>query len=132
MGKCPECGQWDSFVEEAVVSTNKTSPLRGLAGSVKPKPVPIDEVVVEDQDRLSTQIAELDRVLGGGLVEGSLVLIGGDPGIVEPGFDLNHAEPGDPGLSHRSRRRVPKQRRSCLGAGAFYQQGAERGGCGRL
>ena len=81
LGKCPDCGQWDSFVEEAHSGTEKSGPLRGISAQVKAKPVPIDEVTLEDQARLSTQIAELDRVLGGGLVTGSLVLIGGDPGI---------------------------------------------------
>ncbi len=81
LGKCPDCGQWDSFAEEAQARAEKSGPLRGIASTVKAKPVPIDEVTLEDQARLSTQIAELDRVLGGGLVPGSLVLIGGDPGI---------------------------------------------------
>jgi DNA repair protein RadA/Sms len=81
LGKCPECGQWDSFAEENLSRPDKTGPLRGITGSLKPKPVPIDSVAFEDQERLSTRIAEFDRVLGGGLVEGSLVLIGGDPGI---------------------------------------------------
>ena len=81
MGKCPECGQWDSFAEEISSRPDKSGPLRGIAGSLKPKPVPIDSVDIEDQERLSTGIGEFDRVLGGGLVAGSLVLIGGDPGI---------------------------------------------------
>jgi len=81
MGKCPDCGQWDSFAEEAVAQSGKASPLRGIASVAKPEPVPINDVTLEEQPRLSTCIDELDRVLGGGLVAGSLVLIGGDPGI---------------------------------------------------
>jgi DNA repair protein RadA/Sms len=81
LGKCPECGQWDGFTEEKAASPETSGPLRGLTGGLKPKPVPIDSVEIEDQPRLSSRIAELDRVLGGGLVAGSLVLIGGDPGI---------------------------------------------------
>ena len=81
LGKCPECGQWDSFAEEKAAVTEKNSPLRGITAAVKPTPVPIDSVDIEDQQRLSSRIAELDRVLGGGLVAGSLVLLGGDPGI---------------------------------------------------
>jgi DNA repair protein RadA/Sms len=81
MGKCPQCGEWDSFAEEVVTTADKSGPLRGIAGMQKSVPVPIDAVVLEDQQRLSTRIGELDRVLGGGLVQGSLVLIGGDPGI---------------------------------------------------
>jgi len=82
LGKCPDCGQWDSFSEEKVADKARGGPLRGISSALKsPAPVPIDEVDVEDQGRLSTRIGELDRVLGGGLVAGSLVLIGGDPGI---------------------------------------------------
>ncbi len=81
LGKCPECGQWDGFAEEISGPADKTGPLRGISAGLKARPVPIDAVTEEDQQRLSTQIAELDRVLGGGLVAGSLVLIGGDPGI---------------------------------------------------
>jgi DNA repair protein RadA/Sms len=80
LGRCPECGQWDSFVEERAAAAGKTSPLRGIV-SVAATPVPIDAVDLVDQLRLSTCLDELDRVLGGGLVPGSLVLIGGDPGI---------------------------------------------------
>jgi DNA repair protein RadA/Sms len=81
LGKCPECGQWDCFAEETLAAAEKSGPLRGIIETLKPKPVPIDAVELEDQARISTRIAELDRVLGGGLVGGSLVLIGGDPGI---------------------------------------------------
>jgi len=75
MGKCPDCGTWDAFVEEA-----KTQIPRGAAAAPA-QPVPIDSVDIEQEMRLGTGIAELDRVLGGGLVAGSIVLIGGDPGI---------------------------------------------------
>jgi len=77
MGRCLECGAWDTLVEERIVagvSKKKKS-------SFLPEPVPIDSVVVEETDRIKTGIAEFDRVLGGGLVDGSLILIGGDPGI---------------------------------------------------
>lgn len=80
LGRCPECGQWDSFVEERIAPAKDTGPMRGI-GAVAPEPVPIDQVDLVDQERISTRIDELDRVLGGGLVAGSLVLIGGDPGI---------------------------------------------------
>ena len=79
MGKCPECNQWDSLVEE---SRTPRSMAGGAAKSLPlSEPVPIDSVVIEEDHRLLTGIAEFDRVLGGGLVRGSLVLIGGDPGI---------------------------------------------------
>jgi DNA repair protein RadA/Sms len=80
LGRCPECGQWDSFVEERSTAAEQSGPLRGIR-AVIPEPVPIDQVGLVDQKRISTRITELDRVLGGGLVAGSLVLIGGDPGI---------------------------------------------------
>lgn len=80
LGRCPDCWQWDSFSEERAAASGKTSPMRGIA-SVAATPVPIDSVALESKERLSTRIDELDRVLGGGLVSGSLVLIGGDPGI---------------------------------------------------
>jgi DNA repair protein RadA/Sms len=76
LGRCPECGQWNSLVEEA---TRAAQP----AGAVSSpdKPMPIGAVRVDAAPRMSTGIGELDRVLGGGLVAGSLVLLGGDPGI---------------------------------------------------
>ena len=80
LGRCPQCGQWDSFVEEVGARQHKAGPLRGISVQ-KSEPVPINEVNLEKMARLSTRIQELDRVLGGGLVAGSLVLIGGDPGI---------------------------------------------------
>jgi DNA repair protein RadA/Sms len=80
MGKCPDCNQWDSLVEEVVARKLAKGP-RGQSQSGRSKPVPIDSVTVEDEYRLASGISEFDRVLGGGLVPGSLVLIGGDPGI---------------------------------------------------
>ena len=81
MGKCPDCGQWDTLVEE---TCSERSPAhknsRGI-GPARNKPVPIDSIEIENEERIMTNIAEFDRVLGGGLVAGTLVLIGGDPGI---------------------------------------------------
>jgi len=78
MGKCPECGQWDSLVEERQARTGAA----GTAGvAARNQPVAIDRVTRGEEDRFTTGIDEFDRVLGGGLVPGSLVLIGGDPGI---------------------------------------------------
>ena len=80
MGKCPDCDHWDTLVEERVHrSPGKSGPAGGI--SLHAAPVPIDSVVVDAEFRLMTGISEFDRVLGGGLVPGSLVLIGGDPGI---------------------------------------------------
>ncbi len=80
LGKCPDCNEWQTFVEELKAS----GPGQGTAGrfsSVQTTPVPIDSITLEKEDRIRTGIHELDRVLGGGLVPGTLVLIGGDPGI---------------------------------------------------
>jgi DNA repair protein RadA/Sms len=80
MGKCPDCNSWHTFVEETLA----TRPTGGTARSIssaQSQPIPIDSVEIEEETRLPTEIQELDRVLGGGLVSGSLVLVGGDPGI---------------------------------------------------
>jgi len=75
LGKCPGCGVFGSLVEEL-----HGSPTESVA-AVALKPIPIGSVRLEDADRISTGVAELDRVLGGGLVPGSLVLVGGEPGV---------------------------------------------------
>ncbi len=80
MGRCPDCGKWDTLVEEVSQKQGRLPSKTGFA-SLKNDPVPIDSVDLEGHQRLETGIHEFDRVLGGGLVIGSLVLIGGDPGI---------------------------------------------------
>ena len=78
LGKCPECGTWDSFVEEVAVATpNKTF----LAGCEKAVPTTISKVTKEKVERITTHVGEFDRVLGGGIVPGSLILLAGSPGI---------------------------------------------------
>jgi len=74
MGRCLECGAWETLVEERIISGVSQK----KKSSFLPEPVPIDSVAVEETDRIKTGIAEFDRVLGGGLVDGSLILIGGD------------------------------------------------------
>lgn len=76
LGKCPDCGEWDSFVEETVSSGKKTS-----ASSKMGHPQTIDSISLDPEHRSMTGIAEFDRAIGGGLVPGSLILLGGDPGI---------------------------------------------------
>jgi len=78
LGKCPSCGSWNSFFEEKVIDTKKTA-----SGSNKPRAEvqKLNEVVKKKTNRIKTNVEELDRVLGGGFVEGSLVLLGGEPGI---------------------------------------------------
>ncbi|NNL77848.1 MAG: DNA repair protein RadA [Desulfobacterales bacterium] len=80
MGKCPDCNSWDSFMEERLFRAAGPRAVRGLADS-QSVPVPIDSINLDKELRLRTEIKEFDRVLGGGLVPGTLVLIGGDPGI---------------------------------------------------
>jgi len=78
LGKCPSCQQWHQFVEEEIRSGDPA--LRpGLQLSEPPQS--IDAIAADEKDRMTTGIAELDRVLGGGIVGGSAVLVGGDPGI---------------------------------------------------
>ena len=80
LGKCPGCGGWSTLVEETVAPPASAARARRTPG-VGGRPVPLREVGTDDAPRRPTGIAELDRVLGGGVVPGSLVLIGGDPGI---------------------------------------------------
>ena len=78
LGQCPGCKEWDSFVEEQVV---KTAAGRSVTVTEHREPSKLSEIVTNDEVRTLTGIGELDRVLGGGIVTGSLVLVGGDPGI---------------------------------------------------
>jgi DNA repair protein RadA/Sms len=79
LGRCPDCAGWNTLVEEIVESAEKR-PAWGAGGS-NGKPVRLVDVSADREDRLLTRIGELDRVLGGGVVPGSLILLGGDPGI---------------------------------------------------
>lgn len=80
-GKCPGCGEWNTMLETVKdpVSAQRGGLVRAL-GNIS-KPLPINEISTEDEHRYHTGLSELDRVLGGGIVKGSLVLISGDPGI---------------------------------------------------
>ncbi|MFR8537028.1 MAG: DNA repair protein RadA [Lacrimispora saccharolytica] len=81
MGQCPGCREWNTFVEEPVPAKAESKGRAAGAGGSTAKPVPLSEIAVQKEDRMSTDIEELDRVLGGGIVPGSLTLVGGDPGI---------------------------------------------------
>lgn len=78
MGQCPACKQWNTFVEERI-KTGKQGGAKSKKTSASP--MNISEVTTQDEERIPTHIGELDRVLGGGIVKGSLSLVGGDPGI---------------------------------------------------
>lgn len=80
LGKCPECGAWDSFIE---LKTEQVAILKELSKKINTpsEAVCIEDVELENFTRISTEDVELDLVLGGGLVEGSLILIGGSPGV---------------------------------------------------
>jgi DNA repair protein RadA/Sms len=81
LGQCPACRQWNTLQEEIVGPAPKDgAALRGWGGDVA-RPMPLREVEAREDQRLRTGIGELDRVLGGGVVPGGLVLLGGDPGI---------------------------------------------------
>lgn len=80
MGKCVTCGSWNTMEEETVVS-QKSAGLAAPIASFTSSPKPLKSIEYENELRYSTGMGELDRVLGGGLVKGSLVLVGGDPGI---------------------------------------------------
>ena len=80
LGQCPGCKEWNTMVEEA--AAGKGGGVRGIAsGKRAAEPVSLKQVDLREGERMTTHIAELDRVLGGGLVPGSLTLVGGDPGI---------------------------------------------------
>ena len=84
LGKCPNCGEWNTYVEEVVakeVPSAKRPVPSGLSERGQARPVLLRDITAEKEDRLDMKDQELNRVLGGGLVKGSLVLIGGEPGI---------------------------------------------------
>jgi DNA repair protein RadA/Sms len=83
IGKCPVCGEWNTYVEEIISRQNPAQELTGLSNydSLKSKPLLLQDISTGDEIRMGMDDLELNRVLGGGLVPGSLVLIGGEPGI---------------------------------------------------
>ncbi len=82
MGQCPVCGRWNTFVEETISTAKAAGTKSGkTSGEGRREPKSLSEIDVNSGHRTKTDIGELDRVLGGGIVKGSLILIGGDPGI---------------------------------------------------
>ncbi len=78
MGRCPSCEQWNTFVEEMQTRDRDTD---GMNMAVYSRPEALEQIALQDEERYTTDLEELDHVLGGGIVKGSLILIGGDPGI---------------------------------------------------
>jgi len=92
LGQCPDCQEWNTFVEERFRPTAQAAAAGSAFRGGGAKPVAFDKVEAQDDDRISTGIDELDRVLGGGIVAGSLVLIGGEPGIGKSTIVLQMAD----------------------------------------
>lgn len=81
LGQCPGCREWNTFVEEMIDKKSVSSSGKLKPSMKKAEVVPLSQVKASDDERITTEMKELDRVLGGGVVKGSLVLVGGDPGI---------------------------------------------------
>ncbi|MDD2798575.1 MAG: DNA repair protein RadA [Bacteroidales bacterium] len=81
VGKCPACGSWNTYVEEVVSKSPTVARSYTGAETIKPKPQRLNEITMSNEERLDMCDEELNRVLGGGMVLGSLVLLGGEPGI---------------------------------------------------
>ncbi len=81
LGKCPSCGEWNSFTEEVIARESSTPSLKAAASLERSRPLRLNEIREDDHKRIDTGSSEVNRVLGGGLVPGSLVLLGGEPGI---------------------------------------------------
>src|SRR6185295_17271857 len=79
LGRCPDCGRWNSLKEERIAAG--PSGRAAAQGATAAKPIPIDAIEIVGEHRTRSGIGEFDRVLGGGVVPGSVILIGGDPGI---------------------------------------------------
>lgn len=80
MGQCPGCKEWNTFVEEIVDKKSTSNSGKNISIHAA-EPVPLSKIQSADENRIATNMPELDRVLGGGIVAGSLILVGGDPGI---------------------------------------------------
>ncbi|MCD4724325.1 MAG: AAA family ATPase, partial [Bacteroidales bacterium] len=82
IGRCPSCGEWNTYVEEVIKKeTSRESSMSEFKSKKKNAPTSIDKITAGKEIRIDTGTPELNRVLGGGMVPGSLVLIGGEPGI---------------------------------------------------
>jgi DNA repair protein RadA/Sms len=117
VGRCPDCGEWNSLVEELKPVAPKSAPASraALGGRSAQSPVPVTAVPRQEGVRLSARIRELDRVLGGGIVPGSVVLVGGDPGIgkstllTQVAYGLASADEGRSPVLYVSGEESPRQ-----------------------
>ncbi|MBQ2843436.1 MAG: DNA repair protein RadA [Alistipes sp.] len=91
LGKCPSCGEWNSFTEEVIAREGATPSLQAAATVERSRPQRLNEIRQNDHRRIDTGCREVNRVLGGGLVPGSLVLLGGEPGIGKSTLSLQLA-----------------------------------------
>ena len=118
-GRCPACEEWNTLVEERAPAARAARRGRGARRAAGARPVALRDVSAQHAPRLSTGIGELDRVLGGGLVPGSLVLLGGSPGIGKStltNMALGHLRPRAAGRS-TSPARSPRPRSACAPSG---------------
>ncbi len=81
MGRCSSCGEWNTLKEEVVLNSKRDIISKSIQKGVSPKPIPLENIEFNQENRISLNSLELNRVLGGGIVPGSLILIGGEPGI---------------------------------------------------
>ncbi len=91
LGRCPACGEWNTFVEETVAKDTSKNSRSVSFGTTKAVPRRVDEISYEQEPRIILGSTEMDRILGGGMVHGSLVLIGGEPGIGKSTLSLQLA-----------------------------------------
>ena len=91
LGKCPSCGEWNTFTEEVIAREGATPSLQAAASVERSRPQRLNEIRQNDHRRIDTGCREVNRVLGGGLVPGSLVLLGGEPGIGKSTLSLQLA-----------------------------------------
>lgn len=81
MGRCSSCGEWNTLKEEVVLNSKRDIISKSIQKGASPKPIPLENIEFNQENRISLNSLELNRVLGGGIVPGSLILIGGEPGI---------------------------------------------------
>lgn len=136
LGKCPSCNQWNTFVEEIIEKANAAVPDWKTASTSMQranKPAPINEIEFREEHRLITPDKELNRVLGGGIVSGSMVLIGGEPGIGKstlmlqvalniPGLKVLYisGEESEQQIKMRAERLMPESKKNGSGAAETY------------